>query len=42
MHDVLCSQGAGAEGGDPYSAEKQYEIQQKSQAYLSGTLEDIE
>jgi len=42
MHDVLCAQGAGAEAGEPYSAEKSYEVQQRSQAYLEGSVEDIE
>lgn len=42
MHDTLASQGTDKPDGEQYSAEKQYEIQKTAQAYLDGSLEDIE
>lgn len=42
MHDTLASQGTDKPDSDQYSAEKQYEIQKTAQAYLDGSLEDIE
>lgn len=42
MHDTLASQGTNVPETDNYSAEKQYEIQKTSQAYLDGSVEEIE
>jgi len=42
MHDVLASKGANAGKDEPLSAEESYLMQQQSQAYLTGEMEDID
>ena len=40
MHDVLSKKGVGS--NEPFSAEKQYEVQTTANDFLTGKIEDIE
>jgi len=42
LHDVLASKGGQAAVGEPYTPEEQYNVQQTSEKYLTGEIEDIE
>ena len=42
MHDVLASKGAHGGKHEPLTAEESYQMQQQTEAYLSGSVEDID